>query len=122
MKILPEHTQRVHHRQQLEDMRRVVPLRRRQLAALVRHRVMVPLVVRLRQDRGNGNIAGVRRQHSAVGRSKVRNTEVDQRALVTGRPAYPASLSASKLACAAGDHTNRAVGLPRAVSGAAISL
>ena len=43
--------------------------------------------------------------------SKVRSTGADARA----------SFSASKLACASGVHANRAVGLPRAVSGAATS-
>ena len=67
---MPEHAQRVYHRQQLEDMRRVVLLRRRQLAALVRHRVMLPLVVWLRQDRRHGDVARVRRQHRTAGRIK----------------------------------------------------
>ena len=69
--VVPEHAQRVYHCQQLEDMRQVVLLRRRQLAALVRHRVLVPLVVWLRQDRRDSNVARVRREHSALGRVEV---------------------------------------------------
>ena len=44
-------------------MRWVILLRRRQLAALVRYRVLQALMIRLRQDRCDGNIARVRRQH-----------------------------------------------------------
>ena len=62
--------QAVYHRKQFEDVRRVVPLRRRQLAALVRHRMLVTLVIRLRQDRGNRDVACVRRQHLSAGRIK----------------------------------------------------
>ena len=66
--IVPERAQRVDHRQKLEDMRRVVLLRRRQLAAFVRHWVLVPLVVRLCQDRRHSDVARIRRQNRAAGR------------------------------------------------------
>ena len=68
--VVSKRAQRVHHREQREDLRRVVPLRRCQLAALVRHRMLVALVIRLRQDRGNRDVACVRRQHRAAGRVK----------------------------------------------------
>ena len=52
------------HRQQL------VPLGRRQLAALTRHRVLPALIVWLRQDRRDGEVAHVSRQDRAAGRVK----------------------------------------------------
>ena len=49
-------------------MRWVVPLRCRQLAALVCHRVLLAVVGRLPQDRGDGDVARIRCQDSTAGR------------------------------------------------------
>jgi hypothetical protein len=66
--VLLEYSKGVNHRQQLQDMCRIVLLRQSQLAALVRHWVLVPLVVLLRQDRRHCDVACIRRQHRAAGR------------------------------------------------------
>ena len=55
---MSERSQAVYHRGQLEDM----------LAALVRHRVLMALVVRLSQDRHDGDATGVSCQDGTTGR------------------------------------------------------
>ncbi len=95
--VVPEHAQRVYHRQQFEDLCRIVMLRHRQLAVFVRHRVLVPLVVWLREDRRDGDIARVCRQHRAAGWGED----------AKHRSGREANFSASKLACVAGVHANR---------------
>ena len=65
--VVSEHPQGVDHRQQLQDVRRAVPLGRRQLATLVRHRMLPALVVWLRQDSRYGEVAGVSSQDRAAG-------------------------------------------------------
>ena len=100
------------YRQQLQHVCRVVPLGHRQLAAFVSHRVLVADVVRLRQDFADtakplASVVSTARRLE----SNVRSTSAVERA----------TFSASKLACAADDHANFAVGLPSAVSGAATS-
>ena len=55
-------------RQQLQDVRRVVPLVRRQLETLVRHRMLPALVVWLRQDSHYGEVARVSSQDRTAGR------------------------------------------------------
>ena len=61
--------------------RRVVPLRRRELPALVRDRMLQALVIRLRQDHRDGDIAAVASVVSTARRrragSNVRNTGAD---------------------------------------------
>ena len=49
--VVLQDPQRMHHRQQLQHVRRVIPLRRRQLAALVSHRVQPAILVGLRPPR-----------------------------------------------------------------------
>ena len=60
----------MHNHKQFEDMRLVGPLRRCQLAALVRMRVLVPRNVWLSQYSSNGDVSCVCRQQ----RTAVRNT------------------------------------------------
>ena len=77
----------MYYRKQLEDVRLVVPLRRRQLVALVRHWGLMALVVLLSQDRSYGDVEFIVRTARRAG-SKVHNTGAKERA----------SFSASKLA------------------------
>ena len=67
---VPKSPQSVNHSKQLEHMCRVVPLRRRELPALVRDRMLQALVfrVQLRQDRRDGIFAGICRKHRWAGR------------------------------------------------------
>ena len=65
--VVSKHPQGVDHRQQLQDVCRVVPLGRRQLAILVHHRLLPALVVWLRRDSRYAEVAGVSSQDRAAG-------------------------------------------------------
>jgi hypothetical protein len=105
--VVPERAQHVHHRQQFEDVRRVVSLRRRQRACCSR------------MPQGAG---APRRPATATLLASVVNTELLAGSKVCNAGADErANISASKLAWASGVHAKRAVGLPSAVSGAATS-
>ena len=82
----------VHNCQQLKNVWWVVSLCRRKLAALVGPRVRPSLIVRLRQDRRDGELARVCRQHPRRAGSKVCSTGAEERA----------SFSASMFAFASG--------------------
>ena len=57
---MPKHAHGVHHREQLEDMRRVSLLGGRQLAALVRHGMVVAVIIRLCKHGRDGHLASIR--------------------------------------------------------------
>ena len=65
---MPKSPQGVNYSQQLEDMRRLVLLRRCELPALIRYRMLQALVILLRQDRRDGDAADIRRKHRLAGR------------------------------------------------------
>ena len=65
---MPEDAKCVDHSQKLKDMGGVVPLRRRQLAALIGHRVLLAVIIGLRQDSRHGKAAGVCCQHRSATR------------------------------------------------------
>ena len=91
----------VHHRQKLQNVAWVISFCRRQLAALVCLRMLMTLIVGLRED-GRGRhreAAGVRREHRSP--AGVKGTQHRRRGegLLQGLKTHPA--------CALGDHTKR---------------
>ena len=64
--VVSEHAQGVHHREQLEDVRRVGLLGCRQLAALVRHGMVVAVVIRLGEHGRDGHLASIRGDDGAA--------------------------------------------------------
>ena len=67
---MTKHPQGVNHREEFEDVRQIGLLSCRELAALVGHRVVMALVVRLREDSLDRRLAGVCREHTAAARIK----------------------------------------------------
>ena len=62
---MPKNAKSVHHRQQLQKVSGIIPFCSRQLAALVRHWMLIALIVGLRasEDGSHCEAAGVRREH-----------------------------------------------------------
>ena len=94
--VVAKHPKGVNHCKQFEDARQVGLLGRCELAALVGHRMVVSLVVRLRENGRDRHLAGVGREHGAPGRVEgaedgCRGQAVLQcvKALLLSRPPVP---------------------------------